>query len=78
MIYVNLIDGSEYETEEEAKDSIIETIDDSDIINNSITYNDLLQELARLDSSLYYKLLDEAIENKFNDYITTIDENEEG
>ena len=81
MIYVNMTDGSEYKTEEEARDSIIETIDFSDLtcmINNNITYEDLIKELARLVSPLYYQLLDEAIEDKFDNYITTMDEYEEG
>ena len=75
-----LIDGSEYDTEEEAREAARERVDFDDVcaqIGNDITYEDLIKELARLDSPIYYQLLEAAENQVFEDYFSTIEASEE-
>lgn len=75
-----LIDGSEYDTEEEAREAARERVDFDDVcaqIGNDITYEDLIKELARLDSPIYYQLLEAAENQVFEDYFSTIEEEDE-
>jgi hypothetical protein len=78
--WVLAITETEYKTEEDARDAALEYISFDDVeaqIGNSITYRDLLQELARLDSPLYWRLYEAACEEVFEDYIYEIDDDEE-
>ena len=71
-----LIDGSEFDTEEEAREAARERVDFDDVcaqIGNDITYEDLIKELARLDSPIYYELLQAAEDQVFEDYFSTIE-----
>ena len=75
-----LIDGSEYDTEEEAREAARERVDFDDVcaqIGNDITYEDLIKELARLDSPIYYELLQAAENQVFEDYFSTIEAGDE-
>lgn len=67
------LDSQEYNSEEEARDvayDYIDTCDFEQVIeeNGAITFDDIIEELKRLGSSLYYKLLEEACERIFYDY----------
>lgn len=71
-----LIDGSEFDTEEDAREAARERVDFDDVcaqIGNDITYEDLIKELARLDSPMYYDLLQAAENQVFEDYFSTIE-----
>lgn len=75
-----LVDGSEFDTEEEAREAARERVDFDDVcaqIGNDITYEDLIKELARLDSPIYYELLQAAENQVFEDYFSTIEVEDE-
>ena len=72
-----LIDGSEFDTEEDAREAARERVGFDDVcaqIGNDITYEDLIKELARLDSPMYYDLLQAAEDQAFEEYFSTIEE----
>lgn len=74
------VDGREFSTEEEAIDAAFEYVDTCDIencIGEEITMKDIIKELARLDSHLYWKLLELAHQRIFEDYFGEIDDDEE-
>ena len=75
-----LIDGSEFDTEEDAREAARERVDFDDVcaqIGNDVTYEDLIAELARLDSPIYYKLLEAAEDQVFEEYFSTIEAEDE-
>lgn len=75
------IDGREFSTEDEAIDAAldyVETYDIENCIGDEITMKDIFEELARLDSSLYWRLLELAHQRVFEDYFGEIDDDEEG
>ena len=81
MAWENIITGKEYPTEDEARDSILEIMDDFDLaeaIDNcyDISLYDIVKELRRLDSPLYYKLFEYTYEAFCEEYISEIDEEE--
>ena len=64
------IDGREFSTEDEAIDAALEYVDIYDIencIGDEIIMKDIIEELARLESPLYWKLLDLAHQRIFED-----------
>lgn len=76
------IDSSEYPSKEAAQEAAREATTMDDVVaqlGNIITYEDLLKELARLDSPLFYDLLAAAEEQVFRDYFyeEACDEDEE-
>lgn len=76
------LDCQEYDSEESARDATLDYIDTCDfeqIIeeNGAITFDDIIEELKRLDSPLYYKLLEEARERIFRDYFYEESEEDE-
>ena len=77
------IDCQEYDSEESARDAALDYIDTCDFEqviekNGAITFDDIIEELKRLDSPLYYKLLEEARERIFHDYFyEEVDDEEE-
>lgn len=75
-----LIDGSEFDTEEDAREAARERVDFDDVcaqIGNDITYEDLIKELARLDSPIYYQLLQAAEDQVLEDYFSEIEAEDE-
>jgi hypothetical protein len=67
------LDSREFDSEESARDAVSEYVDASDfeqVIDNygSITFDDIIEELQRLDSPLYHKLMEEIHERIFQDY----------
>ena len=73
--------GTEYNTEAEAYENIIGMIDIYDIAdevgNCEIMLTDIIKELQKYDSPLFYRLLENAQQSIFNAYIYTIDEEED-
>lgn len=71
-----------YDTYEEASDAASEEFDMSDFIEcGKLTdydkISDMLEELARLDSPLYYTLREDAFQTFCEDWIIEIEEEEE-
>ena len=76
------IDNQEYNSEEAVRDAVNEyicTYDFEQVIgaNETITLDDIIKELQRLDSPLYYKLLEEIEERIFQDYFYEVSDDEE-
>lgn len=76
------LDNQEYDSEEAARDAVSEYIDASDfeqVIDNygAVTFDDIIEELQRLDSPLYYKLLEEVHERVFRDYFYEVADDED-
>lgn len=76
------IDNQEYNSEEAARDAVYEYIDTYDFeqtigANETITLDDIIKELQRLDSPLYYKMLEEVEERIFQDYFYKVEDDEE-
>lgn len=79
-VWESLIDGTEFATEEEAREHAREHTDFDDIVSqigNNITYEDLVRELAKYDSELYYQLLAEAENEVFDNIISTYEADED-
>lgn len=79
-VWESLIDGTEFTTEEEAREHAREHTDFDDVVSqigNNITYEDLVRELAKLDSGLYYQLLAEAENEVFDNIISTYEADED-
>lgn len=79
-IWESLIDGTEFATEEEAREHAREHTDFDDIVNqigNNITYEDLVRELSKYNSELFYQLLTEAENEKFDNIISTYEADED-
>lgn len=79
-VWESLIDGTEFATEEEAREHAREHTDFDDIVNqigNNITYEDLVRELAKFDSGLFYQLLEEAENEVFDNIISTYEADED-
>ena len=67
--WVRSYDDEEFEDEEAARDAAAQSIDIDDIadqIENNLMIYDLIRELERLESPLYFQLLKAAIEARFN------------
>ena len=79
-VWESLIDGTEFATEEEAREHAREHTDFDDIVNqigNNITYEDLVRELAKFDSGLFYQLLEEAENEVVDNIISTYEADED-
>lgn len=80
IMWESLIDGTEFTTEDDAREYAREHTDFDDIVNqigNNITYEDLIRELAKFDSGLYYQLLEEAENEVFDNIISTYEADED-
>lgn len=74
------IDGKEFSTKDEAIDAALEYVDIYDIkncIGDEITMKDIMEELARLNSPLYWELVNLARQRVFEFYFGKIDAEEE-
>ena len=76
------IDSQEYESEEDARDAASAYIDTCDFeraieCGGSVSFTDIINELQRLESPLYYKLLEEIEETIFHDYFYEEEEEDE-
>lgn len=80
IVWESLIDGTEFPTEDDAREYVREHVDFDDIVNqigNNITYEDLVRELAKFDSGLFYQLLEEAENEVFDNIISTYEADED-
>ena len=80
IVWESLIDGTEFPTEDDARDYVREHVDFDDIveqIGNNITYTDLVRELSKFDSPLFYQLLEEAENEVFDNIISTYEADED-
>lgn len=74
------VDGREFSTEEEAFDAAFEYVDIYDIeecLGAEITMTDIVEELARLDSPIYWKLVELTQQHVFENYFCEIDDDED-
>lgn len=76
------LDSQEYESEEAAQNATLDYIDICDFEqivgeNGAITFADIIKELQRLDSPLYYNLLEQAQERVFRDYFYEVADDED-
>lgn len=74
--------GREYESEEEARIAALNYIDICDFERaiergRSVTFADIIKELQRLESPLYYKLLEEVENTVFHSYFYEESEEDE-
>lgn len=78
--WIRSYDSEEFDSEEAARDAAAECVDIDDIVaqvDNELTTWDLIKELERLNSPLYYDLCDKAIEQVLEDCFFEIEEDEE-
>jgi hypothetical protein len=74
------LDGKEFSTEEEAFEAALEYVDTCDMencIEYGITMDDIFEELARLNSPLYEKLVELAHQRIFEDFFCEIDDDDD-
>lgn len=71
MYYLDGINLVECETYEEAEESVMNNFDDTEIIDRALLgrLHDVLNELKRLDSPLYWELFETAKNGFLNDYL---------
>ena len=75
MYYLDEINFVECETYEEAEESVMTAFDDAEIIDRAMLGrpHDVLNELKRLESPLYWELFETAREGFLNDYLTEME-----
>ena len=75
MYYLDEINFVECETYEEAEESVMTAFDDEEIISRAMLErpHDVLDELRRLKSPLYWELYEVARDGFLNDYLTEME-----
>ena len=75
MYYLDEINSVECETYEEAEESVMTAFDEDEIITRVMfdRPHDILDELRRLDSPLYWELFEQARDGFLNDYLTEME-----
>jgi hypothetical protein len=75
MYYLDEINFVECETYEEAEESVMTAFDDDEIIDRAMMDrpHDVLNELRRLESPLYWELFETARDGFLNDYLTEME-----
>ena len=75
MYYLDEINFVECETYEEAEESVMNSFDDDEIIDRAMMDrpHDVLDELRRLNSPLYWELFETARDGFLNDYLTEME-----
>lgn len=76
------LDSREFNSEEAARDAVSEYVDASDfeeVIDNygAVTFDDIIEELQRLDSPLYHKLMEEIHERIFQNFFYEVADDED-
>lgn len=78
IYYYDEINWEKFDTFEEAEESVMESFDDDEILEvMSERTCDILDELRRLESPLYWELYEIAKDRYLNDYIREVEEEEE-
>lgn len=75
MYYLDEINFVEYKTYEEAEESVMTAFDEDEIIDRAMLDrpHDILDELRRLDSPLYWELFEVARDGFLNDYLAEME-----
>ena len=75
MYYLDEINFVECETYEEAEESVMTAFDEDEIIDRAMPdrLHNILDELLRLDSPLYWELFEVARDGFLNDYLTEME-----
>lgn len=75
MYYLDEINFVECETYEEAEESVMNSFDEDEIIDRAMLgrMHDILDELKRLESPLYWELFETARDGFLNDYLTEME-----
>ncbi len=74
------VDGTEYDTPELARERVREDLDEFDLeaaVNINVSPLDMILELQRLDSPLFYQLLTDAEEMCFEERVSEIEAEED-
>lgn len=80
MKYENIFTGVVYDDADDAYEEVISQIDDTDICETAqheYVIENLIEELRRLESPLYYSILEKTKERFFDDYIRELENDEE-
>ena len=78
IYYFDEINWEKFDTFEEAEASVMEHFDDDEILEvMSERPHDILEELRRLDSPLYWELYEVARDRYLNEYVHETEEDEE-
>lgn len=77
--YICSINNYEYDNEELAREAAIEFVEDCDLIDRiklevEVSLFDVINELRKIDSPLYFKLLEAAQEHIFENFFYEEDE----
>ena len=78
--YIDGFTGVEYVEEEDARDAIIERLDEDDVaeqLQYIASTNEILNELRRLESPLYFRALEAAMESIIDDYLIEEEDDED-
>lgn len=75
MYYLDEINFVECETYKEAEESVMNSFDEDEIIDRAMLgrMHDILDELKRLKSPLYWELFETARNGFLNDYLTEME-----
>jgi hypothetical protein len=75
MYYLDEINFVECVTYEEAEESVMTAFDEDEIIDRAMMdrLHDVLNELRRLESPLYWELFETARDGFLNDYLTEME-----
>lgn len=78
MYYLDEINFVECKTYEEAEESVMTAFDDDEIIDRAMLgrMHDILDELKRLESPLYWELYENAKDGFLNNYLTEMEDDE--
>ena len=78
--YQDEFSGIYYDTEEECQEVVRERLDEMDVeeaLGRECTLYEIMCELRRLDSPLYERALQNALDELYNDYITEVETDDE-
>lgn len=80
MKWISKIDGNEYDTIEEVRDCVAEDLDFYDVLGQvgcRYTLCEIIKELARLDSPMFWDMYEDTIDEQIKDWFYEDDEDED-
>ena len=76
-MFENLLTGEVYEDENEARESVLESMDEQDILDyadpNLLDPYKMLKALRKADSALFYEIVESAENSYLEDYLAQTD-----
>ena len=73
-MFENLLTGDVYEDEDKARESVLEHMDEQDILDYAdpdlLDPHRMLEALRKADSALFYEIVESAEESYLEDYLT--------